>query len=141
MNAMDHDRCKSMILGALVADAAAMGLHWIYDQEHIRAIALDAPEFVPPDQQNYDGVVAFFAHPNRASGEFSQYGEQAMVMLRTLAASAGQYDSAEFADHFRQHFGYGGAYVGYIDHATRDTLDNWTRFEDAAFACARSLPF
>ncbi len=141
MTTISHDRCKNMILGALVADAAAMGLHWIYDQDHIRSIAPDAPEFTPPNPKNYDGVLAFFAHPNRASGAFSQYGEQAMVMLRTLAASAGQYSRAEFADQFRQHFGYGGAYVGYIDHATRDTLNNMTRFEDAAFACAHSLPF
>lgn len=130
-----------MILGALVADAASMGLHWIYDQARIKDVALDAPEFMQPDPKNYDGVPAYFAHRNRAAGALSQYGEQAMVMLRTLAASDGQYDQAEFTDQFRNHFGYGGAYVGYIDHATRDTLDNLRRFEDAAFDRAQSLPF
>ena len=135
------DRCKNMILGALVADAAAMGLHWIYDQARIQAVAPQAPEFLDPDPKHYDGVPAFFAHPNRAAGDSSQYGEQAMVMLRTLVASNGKYENAEFAAQFRQHFGYGGAYVGYIDHATRDTLDNMRRFEDAALERAYSLPF
>ena len=135
------DRCKHMILGALVADAAAMGMHWIYDQAHIQTVAPKTPEFMAPDPKNYDGVPAFFAHPNRSAGALSQYGEQAMVMLRTLAASTGQFDKANFADQFRQHFGYGGAYVGYIDHATRDTLDNMRRFEDTALSCARALPF
>ncbi len=135
------DRCKNMILGALVADAAAMGLHWIYDQTRIQAVAPHAPEFLTPDPKIYDGVPAFFAHPNRSAGAFSQYGEQAMVMLRTLATSREEYETADFVDGFGRHFGYGGAYVGYIDHATRDTLDNMRRFEDAAFTCAQSLPF
>ena len=141
MNTTPHERCRNMILGALVADAAAMGLHWIYDQSRIRDIAPDAPEFITPDPKNYDGIPAYFAHPNRSSGALSQYGEQTMVMLRTLAASEGHYDSVEFVTAFRNHFGYGGAYVGYIDHATGDTLDNMRRFEDAAFACAQTLPF
>lgn len=130
-----------MILGALVADAAALGLHWIYDQAHIRKIAPDTPEFRAPLPKNYDGVKAFFAHPSRKAGEQSQYGEQTMVMLRALVANGRRYDAAQYADAFRAHFGYGGAYVGYIDHATRDTLDNFRRYEDAAQACATTLPF
>lgn len=135
------ERCKNMVLGALVADAAAMGLHWIYDQPHILKVAPERPEFRDPDRHSYEGVPAFFAHPDRKAGAFSQYGEQTMVMLRALDASGGQYEQAEFTRQFSQHFGYGGAYVGYIDHATRGTLDNMRRFEDAAFACAAALPF
>lgn len=134
-------RCKNMILGALVADAAAMGLHWIYDQSHIRKLAPEAPEFRTPRAQDYEGVPAYFAHPTRTAGAQSQYGEQALVMLRTLAAGKGRYSAAAFAGQFRAHFGYGGSYVGYIDHATRDTLDNLRRFEDAAAACASTIPF
>ncbi|MEH6647239.1 ADP-ribosylglycohydrolase family protein [Sulfitobacter sp.] len=134
-------RCKNMVLGALVADAAAMGLHWIYDQPRIRAVAGDAPEFTEPDPAHYDGVPAYFAHPKRTAGDQSQYGEQTMVMLRALVRTGGQYESATYASEFRTHFGYGGGYVGYIDHATRDTLDNFRRYEDAALAVASSLPF
>jgi len=38
MSKNTQTRAKNMIWGALVADAAAMGLHWIYDQPHIRKI-------------------------------------------------------------------------------------------------------
>ena len=139
MTPSEHQtRRENMILGALVADAAAMGLHWIYDQDHIKKIAPDTPEFTPPLAQNYEGVMAFFAHPNRANGAQSQYGEQALVMLRTLAAQE-RFIAADFAEAFRAHFGYGGAYVGYIDHATRDTLDNFRRFEDTAADAAAAL--
>ncbi len=141
MTQPSHIRCKNMILGALVADAAAMGLHWIYDQDHIAKVAPDAPEFKDPDPRNFDGVPAYYAHPTKTSGELSQYGEQVMVMLRTLAKDGGEFCAADFADQFRAHFGYGGAYVGYIDHATRGTLDNYRSFEDAVNACALDVPF
>ena len=130
-----------MILGALVADAAAVGLHWIYDQQHIRKLAPEAPEFIPPAAKNYEGVPSYFAHPTLAVGAQSQYGVQSLVMLRALDNADGRYDPAAYATRFRAHFGYGGAYVGYIDHATRDTLDNFRRFSDAAQACAQALPF
>lgn len=134
-------RAKNLIWGALVADAAAMGLHWIYDQPHIRKIAPSNPEFQEPAEANYQGVPGFFAHGNRASGEQSQYGEQVLVMLRSLVATNGQFDVNHYAQSFRNHFGYGGGYVGYIDHATRETLNNFTRAEDDAKACASSIPF
>lgn len=134
-------RAKNLIWGALVADAAAMGLHWIYDQDHIRQKAPSAPEFRKPIAANYEGVPAFFAHGNRQVGEQSQYGEQALVMLRSLAATSGQFDVNHYSHSFRNHFGYGGAYVGYIDHATRETLNNFTRAEDEAQARAKTVPF
>lgn len=134
-------RARNMVLGALVADAAAMGTHWIYDQDHIRKIAPETPEFVAPDAANYEGVPAYFAHPLRRSGDQSQYGEQLIVMLKALAASGGAYDAQTYAGHFRAHFGYGGPYVGYIDHATRETLNNFQRTEDDALARAYAIPF
>ncbi len=141
MSSALQNRAKNLVIGALTADAAAMGLHWIYDQAHIAKIAPDAPEFYAPDAANYAGVPAFFAHPTRHVGDPSQYGEQLLVMMRALLANGGAYDADLYAAAFRAHFGYGGAYVGYIDHATRDTLDNHRRAEDAALARAQALPF
>jgi hypothetical protein len=47
------DRAKGAIAGALVADAATMGLHWIYDQAKIQSLLADkgraaSPEFFEP---------------------------------------------------------------------------------------------
>jgi ADP-ribosylglycohydrolase len=130
-----------MVIGALVADAAAMGLHWIYDQEHIQNIAPQTPEFRQPDAADYAGKPGYFAHEGKNAGDLSQYGEQCLLMLRALVACDGKFEPAIFADHFRAHFGYGGAYCGYIDHATRDTLDNFRRFEDAVQARVSGLAY
>ena len=45
MNSLTVDRAKNAILGALVADAASMGLHWLYSQQRLSELALSAPEF------------------------------------------------------------------------------------------------
>lgn len=127
-----------MIWGSFVADAATMGFHWLYDQSRLRALAPDQPEFRAPDPADFEGVAGYFAHGSRKSGEFSQYGEQALVMLRACAATDG-YSTATYAQLFREHFGYGGAYVGYIDRPTRDTLDNMTARESLAMEKCRAV--
>lgn len=130
------DTAQNMILGALVADAASLGLHWIYDQAHIAKVAPDEPAFVAPDAANFEGVMGFYAHGNRVNGQNSQYGEQLKVMQTALAESGGQFDPHGFVTAFQAHFGYGGTFVGYIDHATGGSLDNFRaaaqRAEDAA---------
>ena len=135
------DRAKGAILGALVADAASLGLHWLYDQARIREVAPEAPEFRFPTPADYEGVTGYYAHGNKRVGDLSHYGEQAMVLLRSLAANNSRYDKTHYEDLFREHFGYGGEYVGYIDHPTRDTLYNLTAAEHQALQRAEGIPF
>lgn len=134
-------RAKNLILGALVADAAALGLHWIYDQEHIAKLAPTSPEFRTPCVYDYECARGYFAHEGKEAGAQSQYGEQVLVMLRSLVANLGQYNIDHYAQQFRTHFGYGGTYVGFIDHATRQSLDNMTLADAAAATSARTIPF
>ena len=112
------------VMGALVADAAAMGLHWIYDPARIAEVAGNgSAAFVPPDARNFENVMAFFAHGARHTGDFSQYGEVLHLMTRSLARNSGL-DVAAYQNAFAAHFGAGGTYTGYIDRPTRGTLDN-----------------
>lgn len=124
-------RGRDMVLGALVADAASMGLHWLYDQDRLADVAGGCPAFRTPDAADYDGFKGYFVHGGKPPGALSHYGEQLLVMLRALAETNGRYDKAAYEAAFRAHFGYGGTHVGYIDRATRDTLDNLTQAERA----------
>jgi ADP-ribosylglycohydrolase len=133
-------RRKEMILGALVADAASMGLHWIYAQPKIRRIAPEAPEFLEPDPAHYEGIPAYFAHGTRHAGDFSMYGEGILVVLRSLADS-GTFDWQHYARAFQGHFGFGGEYVGYVDTPTRITLTNQIKQHEELLERAMSVPF
>ncbi|MEM6985008.1 MAG: ADP-ribosylglycohydrolase family protein, partial [Pseudomonadota bacterium] len=141
MTATSSDTRRAAVLGALVADAAALGLHWLYDQDRARELGGVSPEFLATSASDFEGFPAYFAHPKKRVGDCSQYGEQAMVMLQSLAATGGQYQKADYEDRFRAVFGYGGDYIGYIDHPTRDTLDNLAHAEANALATAKALPF
>ncbi len=140
-NINKEDRFYGAILGALVADAASLGLHWLYDQDRIREVAPQKPEFRSPTPADYENVVGYYAHGRKQVGDLSHYGEQAMVLLRTLAANNGRYDKTSYEELFQEHFGYGGDYVGYIDHPTRDTLNNLARAENQALQRAEAIPF
>ena len=123
------DRARAAITGALVADAATMGFHWLYDQSRIELIGGDAPEFRAPNRADFADK-GYFAHGGKMPGAPSQYGAQMMVMARSLTRT-GTYSSDDYAAEFRDTFGYGGTWVGYIDRPTRATLDAMT-FAEAA---------
>jgi len=141
MNMQYRQRAKNAVLGALVADAATMGFHWLYSQSRIAELAPSDPEFRNPTAADYGGNVGYFAHGHKRAGELSHYGEQARVMLDSMAANGSRFDRHHYQDSFRDHFGYGGAFTGYIDRPTRDTLDAIYRAEGDALALANQIPF
>lgn len=124
------------ILGALVADAAALGLHWLYDPARIKEIeAAKGLVFLPPDAADYAGTKGYFAHAGKAAGDSSGYGEVCLLMLKHLAKH-GDFQRVEYQAEYRAHFGPGGAFVGYIDAPTRLTLHTLLPLEPAAFPAA-----
>jgi len=134
-------RKHNAILGAAVADAASLGFHWLYDQERIRTLAPCTPEFRQPTAADYADTAGYFAHANKSCGNFSQYGEQHLTMMRALSQGNGIYDKSNYETAFVECFGYGGSYAGYIDHPTRDTLNNIVIAENSALDRAMSIPF
>ncbi|SDZ10066.1 ADP-ribosylglycohydrolase family protein [Nitrosomonas sp. Nm58] len=111
------------ILGALVADAASLGLHWLYDPARIAAIEENEDELVfrQPSAADYAGAGGFFAHGDKQAGDSTSYGEICLLMLKHLAKH-GEFNRAAYQLEFRAYFGPGGAYAGYIDSPTRHTL-------------------
>ena len=115
----------SVVLGALVADAAAMGLHWLYDPERLADIAkTKEPLFLDADAGNFEGAKGYFAHGGKRSGELSQYGATLALAMDSLAATDGRLDVKDYQRRYLTYFGPGGAWKGYIDRPTRGTLAN-----------------
>jgi hypothetical protein len=127
------------VLGALIADSAALGLHWIYDSARIAEIeAARGPRglvFLQPEEANYAGGKGYFAHGGKMSGESSSYGEVCLLMLQHLAKH-GRFNRVEYQSEYRACFGPGGKYVGYIDSPTRFTLRTLLPLEPAEFPAA-----
>jgi hypothetical protein len=119
---------RSAVLGILVSDASAMGVHWIYSQGKISQIAKQHDgrvEFLEPEETNYKGVPAFFAHPHKSAGDSSSYGEYVYILLRSLSSNG--FESGAYIRAFSEYFGIGGEYVGYADGPMRETIYNITK--------------
>lgn len=124
MNRTRTERLETALIGAFVADAAALGFHWLYDPDRIAALAGDEPAFRTPDPADFDGYRGVFVHPGKQAGDLSQYGVQLQIAVAAMLDSGGRFDRTGFQDRFAATFGPGGAWVGYMDKATKGTLDN-----------------
>ena len=114
---------KDSTLGVLIADAAALGLHWLYDLERMhKVVAGGDPTFFTPNSKHYEGQVGYFAHCGKQAGEQSHYGESYLLNMRHLSEQ-GKFDTLKFQQDFIACFGPGGSFNGYIDKPTRATLD------------------
>jgi hypothetical protein len=113
------DARLAAILGAITADAAALGLHWLYDANRLEALKTAGPlAFREPDAANYAGVPGYFAHAGKQAGDNSFYGETCRLVLGHLARH-GRFDRRAYQKEWLAHFGPGGTYVGYADRPTR----------------------
>lgn len=110
------------VLGALIADSAALGLHWLYDPARVAQIEkTKGLVFLPSDANDYVETKGYFAHGGKTAGDSSGYGELCLLMLRHFAQHA-QFDRVAYQTEYRGYFGPGGSYVGYVDSPTRLTL-------------------
>lgn len=126
-------RGAAAILGAVVADAASMGTHWLYSQADVeKAIPGglgSGGEFLPPVASH---------HKLRKAGQGTMYGEGLLVYARTLAAGGGRFDEAAFLQNWKSSFGLCGSFCGYADHTTRAT--NYAMMKLAAENEAATMP-
>ena len=67
----NHMNKFDLIRGALVADAASLGAHWIYDKARVAEVCGETPEFLEPDVQNYRGGAGYFAAKGKRAGDSS----------------------------------------------------------------------
>lgn len=98
-----------------------LGSHWIYNLGEMEQRFPGGPRgFEAPAEGHY--------HYPKEPGDLTHYGEGGLVLLESVATQ-GDLDVADYWLRFFEHFG-SPEYVGYIDQATRGTLENFARFEE-----------
>jgi ADP-ribosylglycohydrolase len=106
------DKAKAMVLASFAADSLALSAHWIYSTEKIVRDFGRIETFLAPGPDSY--------HPTKKKGEFTHYGDQAFVLLESLAGRGG-FDPQDFSGLWQHLF---AGYKGYYDQATKGTLEN-----------------
>ena len=107
-----HDKPKAMVLASFAADSLALGVHWIYNTGVIDKKFGRVERFIKPERPTY--------HPTKDLGEFTHYGDQSLVLLESVAACNG-FEVSDFSNRWQRLF---ATYDGYVDGATKKTLEN-----------------
>ena len=107
-------KISACLLGAFVADAACMGLEWIYDPNEMRTTvdSVEEPEFKDPPAPRYFSSKEFPGH--YGPGMLSPYGEQ-LLFVAEYCAGAG-YDLNK-KDMFQKMKDWSYSFGGRPDHA------------------------
>lgn len=112
-------RYRAMVLASFAGDALALGAHWIYDTDKLISQLGRVEEFLSPSPDSY--------HSGKADGQFTHYGDQTLLLLKTLNKGA-TFDLEEFGANWRRFM---ENYDGYMDKATTETLANFKEGRDA----------
>jgi ADP-ribosylglycohydrolase len=118
---MTHPSSRQLILPSLCADALALGTHWIYNPSAIARLH-------PEGTRTYDAPRSKY-HPGKSAGDFTHYGDQALVLLRSLVTRGGFTKEGWREDWLAY---WKSNPPSYLDGATRNTLGFLERGVDAA---------
>ena len=124
VSAHPQTRMATALAGGWVADAASLGLHWLYDSDRIAEVGGPTPEFLTPSAEYFGSGFGFFAHGGKRAGDVSHYGAATKVLTNSLVACDGKLNIRDYQRRFHSYFGPGGDWQGYIDNPTRITLQN-----------------
>jgi ADP-ribosylglycohydrolase len=109
------DHKQALVLASLVADSLALGAHWIYDTERLGKEFGRVDRLLKPLPNSF--------HAAKDKGDFTHYGDQTVVLLESVA-HRGDFDIEDFSSRWRALF---SEYNGYVDKATKATLQNLDR--------------
>ena len=116
------DKAKAMVLASFVADALSLGVHSIYNTNVIDKKWGRVEAYIKPERPTY--------HPTKDLGDFSHYGDQTLLLLKSVAGNSG-FDLDTFANQWQEFF---KNYDGYFDGATKKTLENFAAGKNPADA-------
>ena len=105
------EKIKALILGSFIGDSLSLGVHWEYNPHKIAKTHGRVEDYLAPEEDSY--------HPGKKAGDFTHYGDQELALLESLAAR-GVFDLEDYFQRWKKLF---QNYSGYVDKATRATLD------------------
>lgn len=103
------EKATGMLWAAFIADALALGAHWVYNTRVIDK------KFGRPER--YEVPLTSY-HKGKGKGDFTHYGDQTLLLMETLPAMP-RFDLQGWADNWKRFF---DTYPGYFDKASKTTL-------------------
>lgn len=107
-----EDRRAGLLFGSFIAEAIALGVHWIYDPAEIVQKTGRVEGYTAPGADSY--------HPRKNAGDQGHVGDQALVLTDFLSREREWNPERFMRDWLKMWEGY----EDYFDHATKTVLAN-----------------
>lgn len=104
-----NKQISNSIMASLVADAYALGAHWVYEEEQIQNL--------PINWETLNKAQSMW-HKGKAKGDFTHYGDQALYLLEYMSQNK-EFDKNDYYQFWSEKM---SNYDGYVDGATRSAL-------------------
>jgi hypothetical protein len=107
---------KKYIFPALLANAATLGVHWIYNVDYLENLSeKQSLLFLVQDKQVFEHAApSFFAYPNTVVGDLSVQGE-ILKWLYKAKSNNNDFDQSDYKTLLLNKFLPGGSYKGYVE--------------------------
>lgn len=107
---------NKFILPALVANAATLGVHWIYDYEYLQELAKkQSLLFMKQVKEHFDKAqVSFFSYPDAEIGDVTVQGEILKWLYQAMKKNL-DFSQEDYSKLLYSKFKPGGTYVGYVE--------------------------
>ena len=122
-----HEKIKNVILATFVADAYALGPHWIYDEIKLQNLPINWSDLNDPQ---------VIWHKGKERGDLTHYGDQLFYLLEYIARD----QEFDVENYYRFWSEYMSDYDGYIDAATRNALKKRGSESNDLSICSRIAP-
>jgi len=107
----DKRKAKELVLGSLIADSYCLGSHWIYDEKELKNL--------PTNWEELNNACSLW-HKGKKAGEFTHYGDQLYFLYQYIIEND-NFDLEQYIHFWKEKM---EKYDGYIDGATKTTLEN-----------------
>ena len=111
-----EDRVRGALWGSLAGDAFCLGSHWIYSLNELS-------QRFPGGINGFETPAPGHYHFGKKTGDFTHYGDVALLMLSSVAA-CGHLEAADFGARLTRLM-MEEKYAGYRDHAIQGLLANY----------------
>jgi len=108
---LKKEKIKKIILATLAADSYSLGAHWVYDEKQLKQLNINWDKLNAPNAMWHEG---------KRAGDLTHIGDQAYFLLEYLK-NKDTFDELDYLDFWQNKM---RVYEGYIDGATRETLEN-----------------
>lgn len=112
------DKNKSAVYLSLIGDAISLGSHWVYDTDKVK-------KHFPGIVNEYRAPEIAKFHQGKKAGDFTQYGEQAFALLKSIYNNGG-FDLKKFRNDWMKYIEENEMYM---DHSMKDSLQKFKESE------------